>query len=106
MTKPTSYKLDAGKLRWALFPWGAAELVVQVLTVALAKYPPDGWKNVPNAKERYFDALQRHLVAWRKGEKLDPDDGLPHMAHAASDVLFILAFDQKTDGVSEEEANK
>ena len=100
------YKTDNGKPRWELLPFGALGKVAEVMTCALTKYPPGNWKKVPDAKERYFGALHRHLAAWRAGEKNDVETGLPHLAHAACDLLFTLAFDQKTDGVSEEEANK
>jgi hypothetical protein len=41
-----------------------------------------------------FDALIRHLLAFWSGEDLDPESGLPHLAHAAWHCLCLLAFMQ------------
>lgn len=86
-------KHDSGKLRWAtLLPWRALESVVRVLEHGAAKpdYGADGWRHVPNARPRYLNAAVRHLVARLRGEVNDPDSKLPHLAHAACCVLFIL----------------
>jgi hypothetical protein len=53
-----------------------------------------GWRKVPEARERYFDALLRHLACDAEGEKIDPESGLPHLAHAAWNALAILELDQ------------
>jgi hypothetical protein len=39
-----------------------------------------------------FDALQRHLLAFWSGEDIDPESGLPHLAHASWHTLALLAF--------------
>lgn len=39
-----------------------------------------------------YDACQRHLHAYWSGEDLDPESGLPHLAHAAWHCLAQLAF--------------
>ncbi len=39
-----------------------------------------------------FDALMRHLLAFWSGENVDPESGLPHMAHASWHTLALLAF--------------
>jgi hypothetical protein len=86
-------KRDAGKLRWDCLPWSAVEQVVAVLTFGAEKYAAWSWPAVPDARARYFAAAQRHLAAWLRGEREDAESGLPHLAHAACDVLFLLAFD-------------
>jgi hypothetical protein len=83
-------KLDTGKTRWSLLPWKETEQLVRVLDFGAKKYSVDNWQQVPNARERYFDAALRHLVAWKSGEELDPESGLPHLAHAGCCVLFLL----------------
>lgn len=86
-------KFDGEKLPWNLLPWEAVEQVVEVLRFGARKYAPENWRHVENARERYFAATQRHLVAWWRGERADPETGLPHLAHAACCVLFLLAFE-------------
>ena len=31
----------------------------------------------------------RHLIAWRKGELIDPESKLPHLAHAGCNLIFL-----------------
>ena len=59
-----------------------------------AKYGADNWQHVPNARQRYFDAAMRHLLAWWDGERLDAESGLPHLAHAGCCILFLLWADK------------
>lgn len=87
-------KFDGGKARWSLLPWEAVKQVVDVLTYGAQKYAPDNWRKVPEWKDRYDSALERHLVAWRMGEWLDPETKLPHLAHALCCGLFLLAMEQ------------
>ena len=86
-----SIKHDGGKVRWDLLPFEALGMVAIVLTYGAAKYEEDGWRSVPDARRRYFAALHRHLAAWWLGEALDAESGLPHLAHVATNALFLLA---------------
>jgi hypothetical protein len=88
-------KHDQGKRRYSLLPWRAVEAVVDVLEYGAVKYAPEGWRQVKDADRRYFDAALRHLLAWRGGERDDAESALPHLAHAACCVLFLLAFDKE-----------
>jgi len=90
----TGRKDDQGKLRWSLLPWDSVKDVVKVLEAGAKKYGDDNWKMVEGGRTRYFDALLRHLMAWREGERLDVETGLPHLAHAGCCVLFLLWFDR------------
>ncbi len=82
-------KFDAGKLLYGLLPPLALEENVKVLTFGAQKYEPDNWRRVPNGIERYFDAAQRHLWAWKQGQTYDQETGLHHMAHAICCLQFI-----------------
>lgn len=89
-------KNDDGKHQWDLFPWVAAESVVDVLGFGAKKYGAHNWRGV--ASIRYFSAAIRHLSEYAQGEIRDPESGLPHLAHAACSILFMLAKDHgKTD---------
>ena len=85
-------KLDLGKLRWDLLPMELVEEVVKVLTFGANKYSDNNWKKLDNGVERCYAAVQRHLVAWRKGENLDEETGLRHLAHAMCELLFVMHF--------------
>jgi hypothetical protein len=87
-------KYDSDKPRFSLVPSASLRAIAQVLTYGAKKYPQaDNWKRVDNARERYTDALLRHVYAWIDGEALDPESGLHHLAHAGCCVLFLLHFE-------------
>ncbi len=86
-------KDDREKLRFDLIPLAAERSVAAVLTYGAMKYAPDNWRHVPDARARYHAAARRHVSAWASGEHLDPESGLPHLAHAACCLLFLLEFD-------------
>jgi heat shock protein HspQ len=87
-------KYDAGKIRWTLLPWRALEQVVAVMEFGAIKYAEGSWSKVPDGRRRYFDAAFRHLIA-SQSETNDPETKLPHLAHAACDVLFTLALTEQ-----------
>ena len=92
--KPTDgLKYDTGKLLWGLLPLEAIQEIVRVLTLGAKKYTADNWKYVKDARIRYYDAMLRHIVAWKLGEKADKETGLHPLAHAGCCLLFILWFD-------------
>jgi hypothetical protein len=89
----TSIKYDTEKLQWDLLPFDAIEEVVKVLTFGAKKYTPDGWKFVPDKERRYYAALLRHIAAHQKGEMIDPESNIGHLAHVACNAIFLLWFE-------------
>ena len=89
------------KLKWHLFPMEEAEIVAEVFHKGAEKHQPFGWQTIPDAHTQYSDALMRHWVAYCKGEKTDPDDGLPALAHLIADAFILLWHDrhEKKDSV-------
>lgn len=86
-------KHDKGKPRPQLVLGTMAQAVQAVIEVAehgARKYSPDNWLKVPNALDRYTDAMLRHLLADLEGEERDKDSGLLHAAHAAWGALARL----------------
>jgi hypothetical protein len=86
-------KFDEGKLEYSLLPPNALRETVSVLTFGAKKYARDNWKYVPDAKRRYFDAMQRHMWAWYSGEQHDEETGKNHIAHAICCLLFLYEHD-------------
>ena len=93
MKQPIGRKFDGGKLEYGLLPPLALEETVKVLTFGAQKYERDNWQKVPDAKRRYFDALQRHVWAWKQGEQVDPESGIHHLAHAMCCLMFLHEHD-------------
>lgn len=83
-------KDDAGKLRYWLIPHRALAALADVLTYGAEKYGAWNWLHVEDWRERYYNALIRHVEAWRAGEWLDPESGKPHLAHAAACIFFLF----------------
>jgi hypothetical protein len=86
-------KFDGNKLEYGLLPPLALKATVDVLTFGAQKYERDNWKIVPDSKRRYFDALQRHLWAWKEGEQIDPESNKHHLAHAMCCLMFLYEHD-------------
>lgn len=80
-----------------LVPPRALLAVGRVLTFGARKYDADNWRKVPNARARYVDAALRHVLAFMMGERLDPESGEHHLAHAACCMLFVLDFEEEGD---------
>ena len=88
-------KLDQGKNRLGLVLMDFASALMEVGkvgTYGAKKYTEHGWVSVPDAEQRYTDALFRHLLAEGNGEIKDPDTQLLHAAHAAWNALARLRF--------------
>lgn len=86
-------KHDAGKARAGLMVEDFAKAlaaVAHVSTMGAAKYTARSWKTVPDARDRYYDAFHRHILAAAAGEVNDPESGLPHQAHIAWNALALL----------------
>lgn len=89
-------KFDNNKPRMDLIEPEFLEGIAKVLTLGASKYAPDSWKTqVSEPERRYYAAALRHLVAWKKGEKTDPESGLSHIYHAACNLMFLEYFERK-----------
>lgn len=81
-------KHDAGKIQLGLISTRFLRGLGQVLTFGAKKYAAHNWRK-GMVTSRYYDALQRHLLAWNDGEDLDPESQLPHLYHAACCLMFL-----------------
>ena len=99
-------KFDGGKPRYGLLPPKALKTTVEILTFGAEKYEVGNWMRVPDAQNRYFDALQRHLWSWKEGEQNDPESGKNHLSHAMCCLMFLLERDLYTESEWEQQANK
>jgi hypothetical protein len=87
-------KFDYNKPRWDLLPLDPIKEVVNALTYGAQKYGPENWRNVKNARSRYYSALMRHVVAWEAGEALDFESGISHIAHAICNLIFLYELEK------------
>jgi len=89
--KNKAVKADEGKLRYDLIPPEALEDLARVLTYGANKYTDNNWQQGLKWS-RVFASLMRHMWAWWRGQDLDEESGLPHLAHAACNVFFLSTY--------------
>jgi len=86
------FKDDRGKVDLTLLPWDALERVARIMEFGLRKgYPRHSWRRVEGGAGRYVAAGLRHVKEHLLGRAVDPESGLPHLDHAACDLLFACA---------------
>jgi hypothetical protein len=85
-------KLDTGKRRLSLIEPQFIDSLGDVITFGAEKYAPNNWRLCEDTS-RYKDALLRHIYAYLSGEQSDPETELPHLAHAACNLMFLQYFD-------------
>jgi len=66
------------------------QLMGEVHTNGAAKYGRFNWREHQVSATVYYDAAQRHLMAWFNGETIDPESGLPHLAHVMACCNILL----------------
>ena len=48
-----------------------------------------------------YNAAQRHMMRFWAGEDIDPESGLPHVAHAAWHMLALLTYQREGAGTDD-----
>lgn len=70
-------RFNAGKVRVDLVPPDAIWMLAQLMTVNSHKYPDRNWeKGMPLSD--IIASAERHLLAIKSGEDIDPTDNQPH----------------------------
>ena len=77
------------KAQWDLLPWTELEQIVAVFEHGAERYGANNWRQ-GFRYGRLWNAMMRHLVAFKKGENTD-QSGHHHLAHAAATCLMLLA---------------
>ena len=68
--------------------------LAKIYTYGLEKgYGRESWKTVPNAIDRYNNAMERHFRTFKSGKYINEEDGgMLHIAQAAWNALTLLWF--------------
>lgn len=75
--------------QFSLIPSRPLWKIAEVFGMGASKYDPDNWRR--SYKWSWsIDSLHRHINLFEQGQDLDPDSGLPHLAHAAVHCMFLL----------------
>lgn len=85
-------KADAGKARISLVPMDIVTAIARVREYGVGKYPDGGINNWRQVElDRYVDAMARHMIAYLEDPTAkDPESGLPHLWHCATNLSFII----------------
>lgn len=98
-------KFDNGKSRLDLVPPEGVLGVADILAVGAKKYAARNWEKGMEWSRPYA-AAQRHLYAWWSGEDRDPDTGYSHLAHAACNIFFLIAYEARGAGTDDRSVRK
>lgn len=90
-------KADNGKPQLHLVPTEIINCIARVREYGNKKYgDPENWRTVE--KERYIDAMFRHLLAYvNDTQGKDEESGLPHLWHLACNVAFLCELDKQEE---------
>ncbi len=94
MTTGGMLRYNSGKLRMSLVPASLGRYTAAVLAYGAIKYSANNWRKGGSWSEIY-ESLQRHIDSFREGEDLDPESGLPHLSHAAFNLMVLIEFFDK-----------
>ena len=86
-------KFDNDKVDWMILPYDALEEIIKVMEFGARKYARGNFASGEGLEyTRVLNSLMRHILAFSRGEDLDPETGISHMAHAGCNVLFLLHY--------------
>ena len=90
-------KADDGKLQLSLVPVQIIRDISEVRMYGNKKYgDPDNWKQVE--KQRYVDALLRHLLSYLEDPNgVDEESGIKHYKHMACNMAFICEMERSKE---------
>ena len=85
-------KFDENKTPFGLVPPEALAQIADVLGFGAEKYGVNNWRIDGDSTSwiRTYSSVQRHLNAWHGGEDIDPESGMSHLAHAATQIMILM----------------
>jgi hypothetical protein len=93
-------KDDQDKPQLGLVPKSLIWAVGIILTFGAKKYGAENWRQ-GLAWSRPYNALLRHLTAWWAGETTDLESGKSHLWHAATELCFLIEYEESKTGLDD-----
>lgn len=90
--------------RYDLIPPEATWYEALVLGNGVDKYAERNWED-GYEWGKSIAALERHLQLYKAGENIDPESGLPHLAHVRTHTSILLTFMARGLGVDDRVKN-
>ena len=98
--KSKGVKFDQNKPIMSLLPFVALKEVAKVLTMGASKYGKYNWLSGMEWS-RIESAMMRHYEAYQRREDFDEESSLFHMAHVATNALFLLTYQLLDIGIDD-----
>ncbi len=77
------------KSRTSAIPQWFVQKLGQVMQHGREKYGRFNWRIKSIKATDYWDAIDRHMDAWKAGEDIDPDSGIHHLIHVAANCAVV-----------------
>jgi len=92
ITKEIDGKFQVGLL--LIDCYQAVEEIIKVFEFGTKKYYERSWQanNTEKGKRQLIEAINRHLFEYIKGNELDGETKLHHMAAIATNAIFLIMF--------------
>ncbi len=88
----TGAEKEGSIVRPDLLPADPVRYVAAVYGFGAAKYAPNNWrKGYPWSWSAA--ALERHWLAWKSGEDVDSESGMPHLAHLVFHAFALMEYE-------------
>lgn len=88
---------NQGKPPLSILP-DVLEDVARVMEIGAVKHGRHNWIEQEWELTQFYDAAQRHLLAWLRGTNVDSETGEPHLAHALANLMMLLQLDNEARG--------
>lgn len=95
--KGSGARYNDGKPDYSIMPMHLFDEVCQVWTYGEAKYARWNWLKGMAWSIPYACAC-RHLFAYWRGERNDPESGCSHLAHVVCNVMMLLHYERAFPG--------
>jgi hypothetical protein len=90
-TSSIAYKEKLSKYRPSLLPSQVVVEGAKAMEFGAQKYGVDQWKTVDMEARQFIDALERHLIAYKQGERVAGDSQVSHLGHIIANCAILLA---------------
>lgn len=94
------FRFNSGKIPVSLVPASYTAYCTAGLAYGALKYAEHNWRR-GGKWTKVYESMQRHLDAFREGEDIDAESGLPHLALAGCNLAFLTEFYDKGLGTDD-----
>ena len=85
-------KEETNKTWWSHIPFDGIEGAANIITKSAIKFDEEeglpGWQNLDDGFYKYLDALMRHLIEMKKGNRTD-ESGFLHSEHLIANAIIL-----------------